>query len=85
MLRHPRVVGRGLQREVERDLDAGAAAPAHEGAEVGERAEVGVDRVVAALGAPPIAHGEPGSSGPGSSVLLRPLRLVTPIGWIGGR
>ncbi len=35
--------------------------------------------------APPIAHGEPGSCGPGSSVLLRPLRFVTPIGWMGGR
>ena len=52
--------------------------------EVVDRAELGVDRVVAAV-APPIAHGEPGSSGPASSVLLRPLRLVTPIGWIGGR
>ena len=32
----------------------------------------------------PIAYGEPGSSGPATSVLLRPLRLVWPIGWIGG-
>ena len=35
--------------------------------------------------ADPIAHGLPGSSGPGSSVLFGPLRSVTPIGWIGGR
>ena len=33
----------------------------------------------------PIAQGEPTSCGPGSSVLLRPLRLILPIGWIGGR
>ena len=32
---------------------------------------------------PPIAHGEPGSPGFASSELLRPLRLVSPIGWIG--
>src|SRR5918992_5761144 len=34
---------------------------------------------------PPIAQGEPGSPDLASSELLRPLRLVTPIGWIGGR
>ncbi len=33
----------------------------------------------------PIAQGEPGSSGSGLSVLLRPLRNVVPIGWMGGR
>ena len=33
----------------------------------------------------PIAHGEPGSSGPGVRVLFGPLRNVCPIGWIGGR
>ncbi len=33
----------------------------------------------------PMAQGEPGSPGCGSSVLLRPLRLRRPIGWIGGR
>ena len=47
-------------------------------------AELGVDRVVAARSSP-IAYGLPGSSGPAVSVLLRPLRLVRPIGWIGGR
>ncbi len=35
--------------------------------------------------APPIAHGEPGSFGPTTSVLFGPLRYDTPIGWIGGR
>ena len=33
----------------------------------------------------PIAHGLPGSSGPAVVVLFDPLRLVRPIGWIGGR
>ena len=32
----------------------------------------------------PIAHGEPGSPGYGSSVLFGPLRNEWPIGWIGG-
>ncbi len=32
----------------------------------------------------PIAYGLPGSLGSAVSVLLRPLRLVWPIGWIGG-
>ncbi len=35
--------------------------------------------------AEPIAHGEPGSSGPGVRVLFGPLRLIRPIGWTGGR
>ena len=33
----------------------------------------------------PIAQGLPGSSGPATRALLAPLRLVWPIGWIGGR
>lgn len=33
----------------------------------------------------PIAHGEPGSPGPGVRVLFAPLRKDVPIGWIGGR
>ena len=33
----------------------------------------------------PIAHGEPGSAGPGFRVLFAPLRNEVPIGWIGGR
>src|SRR5215207_7488632 len=34
---------------------------------------------------PPIAQGLPGSSGAATSELLRPLRLVVPIGWMGGK
>ena len=33
----------------------------------------------------PMAHGLPGSSGPALSVLLGPLRWLTPTGWMGGR
>ena len=51
MLAHPRVIGRALDREVERDLHAELRGAAHEAVEVVERAELGVDGVVAALGA----------------------------------
>src|SRR5438874_7837336 len=32
----------------------------------------------------PIAYGLPGSFGPATRLLFGPLRLVVPIGWIGG-
>ena len=47
---HPRVVGGGLQRDVERHLEPGAACLGDEVVEVLEGAEVGVDRVVPAVG-----------------------------------
>ena len=34
---------------------------------------------------PPIAQGLPGSPGSAVGALLRPLRWVRPIGWMGGR
>ena len=40
-------------------------------------------RVVWPPSTPPTAQGLPGSSGPAVRVLLRPLRLVTPMGWTG--
>ena len=49
MLLQPRVVGRALDREVERDLDPELRAPRDEPLEVLLRAEVGMDRVVTAL------------------------------------
>ncbi len=49
VLLHPRVIGRGLQGQVQRDLHAELAGPAHERVEVLERAQVRVDRVVAAV------------------------------------
>jgi hypothetical protein len=44
------VVRGGLERDVERDLDAELACAGHEVVEVVEAAEVGVDRVVPAVG-----------------------------------
>ena len=80
----PRVVGRGLQGDVERDLEAVAPGLGDEEVEVLERAEVGVDRVVAAVGRAD-GIGLPGSPGSAVSVLFRPLRAVVPMGWIGVR
>ena len=48
----PRVVGRALQREVERDLHAEVVRARDERVEVVHRAQLGVDRVVPALGRP---------------------------------
>ena len=50
VLLDPRVVGRALQREVQRDLHAEVAGARDERVEVVDRAQLGVDRVVAALG-----------------------------------
>ena len=49
MLLQPGVVGRALDREVERDLDAGLGRARDEPVEVGERPELGIDRRVAAF------------------------------------
>ncbi len=49
MLRQPGVVGRGLDREVERDLEPGLPRRGDERVEVLQRPELGMDRVVAAL------------------------------------
>ena len=49
VLLEPRVVGRGVEREVERDVHAVLARGGAEGADVVDRAELGVDGVVAAL------------------------------------
>ena len=50
MIFDPRVVGRALQGEIEGDLDAELVRAGHERTEVLERPEVGVHRVMAALG-----------------------------------
>ncbi len=50
VLAHPWVVRRALQRQVDRDLHAEVAGLRDEHVEVREGAEVGMDRVVAALG-----------------------------------
>ena len=50
VLLHPRVVGGALQGDVHRHLEAELLRPGDEGVEVLDRAEIGVDRVVAARG-----------------------------------
>ena len=85
MLFGPRVIGCALQREVDRDLQAELRGRGDEAR--GSRSRVPNSGWIASCppSAEPIAQGEPTSSGPGVSVLLRPLRLTSPIGWIGGR
>ena len=82
---HPRVVGRALQGEVERDLEAELAGPGHERVEVLEACR---GRGGSRRGRRPCCRsptGSRGRRGRGSRVLLGPLRLTSPIGWIGGR
>ena len=84
MLLDPRMVGGALQREVERDLQTQLVGVGHERLEVVHRTQQRVHRVMAAeLG----ADAERGARvvRAATSELLRPLRLVTPIGKIGGR
>ena len=77
VLGEPRVVGRALDGEVERDVDAVLARGRDQRVEVLDRAEVGVERVVAAAlvvaDRPRASRGRPGRR---SSALLRPLRFV---------
>src|SRR5262245_46727862 len=49
MLNKPGVVGRALDREVQRDLQSVRAAGSHQALEIIERPQVGMDRIVAAL------------------------------------
>ncbi len=85
MLAHVGVVGRALERDVQRDLEPelAGARPRAAGSRRACRA-----RGCIALWPPsaaPIAHGLPTSSGSATSVLFGPLRRSRPIGWIGGR
>ena len=72
MLGQPRVVGRGLDREVERDLEPGLPRRGDEVVEVLQRPELGMDRVVAAL----LAADRPGAA---RIALLRLERVVAPL------
>ena len=49
VLAHPGVVGGALDREIERDLHAALGGGGDKAAEIGERAEIGIHRRVAAL------------------------------------
>jgi len=84
VLLDPRVIRRGLERDVERDLELPGARRGDQVIEVVERPERGVDAGVAALG----AADRPRAArivGPGDRGVVRPLRNAVPIGWIGGR
>ena len=72
MLGQPGVVGRGLDREVERDLEPGLPRRRDEVVELLQRPQLGVDRVVAALRAPD----RPGAAG---VALGRLQRVVAPL------
>ena len=85
MLREPGVVGRALDREVEGDLDPGRRGCRDHGVEIGLAAEVGVQRSHGRLRPRRLPRGFPTSPATDISALLRPLRLVTPIGCTGGR
>jgi hypothetical protein len=84
VLLEPRVVRGALDREVEREVDAVLAAGRHERVEVRLGPSSGWIVVWPPSGEP-IAHGEPGSPVPAATALLRPLRFLTPMGWMGGR
>ena len=71
---HPRVVGSRLEGEVERHLEAELAGPGDERVEVLERAEVGVDRVVAAVLGPD-RPGRAGVVGSGGQRVVRALAV----------
>ena len=78
MFAHPRMIGRALPGQIERDLEAEPRGLLPEGLEVVERAEAGLDGGVPASG-DPIAHGLPGSRIRGQAV-VRPFRKLVPIG-----
>jgi hypothetical protein len=84
MLADPWVVRRTLDREIKRNLDPLPGSCGAELAEVLERAERRMDRVMS-----PFVRadriGLPGSSGSPVTALFRPLRWIRPIGWIGGK
>ena len=85
VLGQPRVVGRALDREVERDVDAVAGRGSGQRAQVVDRAELGVDRVVAAGGVADRPRRAGVGRAPRSARCRGPCGWCSPIGWIGGR
>ena len=78
MLAQPRVVGRALDREVERELDARRSRPRATRASKSPSVPSSGCTASWPPSSAPIAHGLPGSPRPASSALFRPLRFVTP-------
>ena len=79
MLLEPWMVGRALHREVERDFHAVRGAGAHEAPEVGQRAEFGVDRVMAAFRRAD-GVGAAGVARRGAQRIVAPLAIGMPDG-----
>ena len=84
MLADVGMVGRALEGDVQRDLEAELARARDQAVEVVERAELGMDRLVPALGRAD-GPGAAGVAGSGGQRVVRPLAERRPIGWIGGR
>jgi hypothetical protein len=84
------MIGRAIDREIERDLEAARVDFLHQPVEIFERPEFGRDVLVAAAVRAilvPIADGVRHArlarfAGHG---VVAPLRAVTPTGWIGGK
>ena len=76
MLLHVGMVGRALERDVERDLDARARAPRATRRRKSSSVPSSGWIALCPPSAAPIAQGLPTSSGSASSALLRPLRLL---------
>ena len=82
MLLYPRVVGRGLEGEVEGQLQPERLCFRDKPLEGFEIAQVRVDGVMPALGR---SNGPRGARVVGSRLLFFPFRKDEPMGWIGGR
>src|SRR5437762_1816890 len=52
MLRNPRVIGRTLDREIERDFEVMVGAGGNQATEIVERAKLGMHRIMSALARP---------------------------------
>ena len=86
VLGDPRVVGRALEGDVERELHARARGTASASATTSSTVpSVGSTRGVPALGGADRPRAADVAGLGDAGLLLRPLRLVRPIGWIGGR
>ena len=78
------MIGRALDREIERHFHVEAVAGGNQAPEVRERSERGMDGIVATFGA---AYGVWAARIARLRLerVVAPLRLVRPIGWIGVR
>ena len=85
MLAQPGMVGRALDREVERDRDAELGRAGSQARELRRAAEVGMQRRVPAGLARRSPTGCPGRSAARSARCCGPCDASRPIGWTGGR